>query len=437
MTPKVIIVGAGVGGMATAYRLNQLGIETEIHEASERAGGRIVTLERNGDRVDVGAQTLHSSYRATIALMKELGLHEQWRPINGRTCYWVKGKAPWVGGSHASFIGPLGLQGNFALYRLMIEQILLARRPPLHTICEAGPLDDVSAADFFANWRGELLSQYILPMLCSVMNVATPSFTSVQHLLHILRISAFTEAFSLPSGLETFPLALSKRVDITYKSPVEMLFEENGRIAGVKLQSSGEIRRASHVVVAVAPNAVARLLPPNLISQAQFFESIISTPQPIPIFFLDRPLPDKVFAYLGDPRRGGKFWFALNAANKSEEMVPSGRAILTLWTQYPHSVALDAMSDEAIFEIALKELPDIVPGFDASWIIDRRMQRHRFSHPPYAPGSYRSVLKFKESLESVRGVSFVSDVFGGAYMESSLRSAEGAVKQICRWDGLR
>lgn len=40
-TGKVIIVGAGAGGIATGYLLQQLGIDFEIHEASNQFGGRM------------------------------------------------------------------------------------------------------------------------------------------------------------------------------------------------------------------------------------------------------------------------------------------------------------------------------------------------------------------------------------------------------------
>ncbi len=57
---KVIIVGAGVGGLSAGYWLSQRGYEVEILEALDRPGGRLATIERKGDKVDVGAQFFHS-----------------------------------------------------------------------------------------------------------------------------------------------------------------------------------------------------------------------------------------------------------------------------------------------------------------------------------------------------------------------------------------
>lgn len=48
---KVIILGAGIAGLATAYELERAGYECTVLEASHRAGGRNLTL-RHGDLID-------------------------------------------------------------------------------------------------------------------------------------------------------------------------------------------------------------------------------------------------------------------------------------------------------------------------------------------------------------------------------------------------
>ena len=60
---KIVVVGAGIGGLSAAHWLTRRGHDVEVLEAADRPGGRMQLLERRGDRVDVGAQFFHSSYR--------------------------------------------------------------------------------------------------------------------------------------------------------------------------------------------------------------------------------------------------------------------------------------------------------------------------------------------------------------------------------------
>jgi len=62
MAKKVLIVGAGLGGLATALRLSHLGYRVEILERHHRAGGRLNLLEKDGFTFDVGPSFFSMSY---------------------------------------------------------------------------------------------------------------------------------------------------------------------------------------------------------------------------------------------------------------------------------------------------------------------------------------------------------------------------------------
>jgi oxygen-dependent protoporphyrinogen oxidase len=70
---KVVVVGAGLSGLACAYRLKQLGIRPVVLERSERAGGVIATIRRNGFLFEGGPQC--PRFPASVwRLVKELNL---------------------------------------------------------------------------------------------------------------------------------------------------------------------------------------------------------------------------------------------------------------------------------------------------------------------------------------------------------------------------
>jgi len=80
MTPRVIVVGGGIAGLAAAHRLselaqkNSLGLEILLLEATGRLGGPIAT-ERVGDfLVEAGPDSFISEKPAALRLCERLGL---------------------------------------------------------------------------------------------------------------------------------------------------------------------------------------------------------------------------------------------------------------------------------------------------------------------------------------------------------------------------
>jgi len=55
---KAIIIGSGIGGLATAIRLARQGISVDVYESSERAGGKISERNFDGFRFDTGPSLL-------------------------------------------------------------------------------------------------------------------------------------------------------------------------------------------------------------------------------------------------------------------------------------------------------------------------------------------------------------------------------------------
>ena len=78
----VIVVGAGVAGLAAARALEKGGFDVVIFEARDRIGGRAWTGELDGARVELGAMFIHGTEGNPVAeLCDALGLDYGPRPI--------------------------------------------------------------------------------------------------------------------------------------------------------------------------------------------------------------------------------------------------------------------------------------------------------------------------------------------------------------------
>ena len=74
MKQKVIIIGAGIGGLATALRLLKAGYEVVIYEKDLKVGGKVNQIKKDGYTFDLTA-TISMMPQEFYLLFEELGLN--------------------------------------------------------------------------------------------------------------------------------------------------------------------------------------------------------------------------------------------------------------------------------------------------------------------------------------------------------------------------
>jgi len=93
-SPKVVVIGAGLAGLTTAYRLKQKGMDVHVYEARGRVGGRILTAKIDGKIAELGGQNIVDGGEAENirCLMQELGLELEGDKVNLNHFYYTKEK---------------------------------------------------------------------------------------------------------------------------------------------------------------------------------------------------------------------------------------------------------------------------------------------------------------------------------------------------------
>jgi monoamine oxidase len=75
--PRVVVLGAGLAGLAAAYRLTKDNCDVVVLEARNRFGGRVLSHEIDPEKkltVELGAEWVGNSHERIIALCKEFNL---------------------------------------------------------------------------------------------------------------------------------------------------------------------------------------------------------------------------------------------------------------------------------------------------------------------------------------------------------------------------
>src|SRR5574341_1786997 len=76
--PRILVVGAGLAGLTTAYRLKQNGYLASVYEASDRIGGRCwsnTTFFDEGQVFEHGGELIDQGHTQLRQLAQELGLN--------------------------------------------------------------------------------------------------------------------------------------------------------------------------------------------------------------------------------------------------------------------------------------------------------------------------------------------------------------------------
>lgn len=72
-TKQVVVIGGGISGLVCAYRLQQLGVPVTLLEATDRAGGLVGTVEKDGFQFESGPQSFQGTEQMLV-LIRELGI---------------------------------------------------------------------------------------------------------------------------------------------------------------------------------------------------------------------------------------------------------------------------------------------------------------------------------------------------------------------------
>jgi glycine/D-amino acid oxidase-like deaminating enzyme len=236
---EVLIVGAGLAGLNAAITLQNAGVDVQIVEASDRAGGRVTSDVIDGFICDRGFQLINSRYPALqeLDVIKEIDFITAPRVIevslgDDRHALGDPRIAPWTALDRATGT----ILEKLALLRF------LASNPPSHFSVE----DSLKSL-------GSTYDRVLRPFLHGVF-LTDPKNVDACYGQSIIK-SFVTGSPGLPrNGVAALSNALAARVkNITYRTQVDTV--ENGTV-----HTSAGTFRANKVVIATDATTATQIL---------------------------------------------------------------------------------------------------------------------------------------------------------------------------------
>ncbi|MFL6136348.1 MAG: protoporphyrinogen/coproporphyrinogen oxidase [Frankiaceae bacterium] len=391
----VAVVGAGIAGLTTAYRLSQQGLTVDVLESESEPGGRMRCGRIDGYTIDRGAETLAPyGYPATWELIRELGLEPEVHRIRHPVALWHGGRAhPWMG-HPLSVLNRAGLstRGWLAMARLMAP---IARHPRqvVPERPESTPYGDLTLADIGRQHGEELVDRMLEPIAASAFGWL-PEESAVAPLMAMIAATRGIWRWrTYRQGQDTMTRALADRVDVHLSKRVQLV-KRDGDGARIEL-ADGTLLSARAVVLAVPAPQVLDLHPDAPDEERPYLRACTFTSVMRVACLLDRPL---------EPVRrrfGPRLYAALLATgespllvgctvehNKCPERAPAGRGLVSLLISPRRVPELIDLPDEQVVRAVVAEGERLVPGLGDA-MVGHDVVRWRHALPAAPPAALR------------------------------------------------
>jgi len=429
MAKRVIVVGAGIAGLAAAYSLQKRGFEVLIIEKEPTSGGRMRSDSINGFIVDTGAQFLTSKYKNSLTLIEELGMIRQLVPVSGSGAIFQKGK---IIESKYSFLHlmfrfkGLSFFTKLKMGKLRLETLRKRSLLDFHTIEKSAPLDDESLSDYILREIGEsALEYYIQPMVCYHPERASKAF-----FLTLASIAPL-ELCTLEFGNGSLAQKLAAGLNVIYNSQVsEINCNEKGLPTLKILRNNNEdILRADAVVLAIPASQVLSIAKGFPKEVSNFLEKVEYEPYVVASFAIQEKISPSI-CELNVPRKESKSIKSIALEhNKSPSRVPNGKGLITINAIGESARRLMKQGKEEAIESIIQELELIYPGIKDN-IIFTRIYYHPYGEPQFYPGYIRHLKEFKEEWTKAGPIFFAGDYLAGPFVETALTSGLEAARNI-------
>lgn len=423
-----IIVGSGIAGLHTAYRLNQQGKKVLVLEKEPYIGGRMSSHEINGNFIDFGAKFIASAYKHMLPLAKELGVKPV--PINLTKAGIIKEGKLYAFNGKEKFAAVLSYRGISLMAKLQLGFAVLHawmkyRKLDLYRLEDALYLDDKSAYDDFRDIAGpEAFDHVIESFSCNVLFYGTKDLSRGAFYSLVPKVMRM-KTFTFPEGIGQLCEKMAAQVPMERNVEAKRVKRMATGVAVSGLKEGKEVSyKAKNVILAIPGSRVLDILENPSLEERSFFSQIryASTVQILCEGRTD--LFDKANVIWTLPKEDSNFTAVSNRGYDS----PSADSVYFIAAlrenTFRHLQKANNLDSDHLRSLILNEFPAI------SDLKIVRVQVWESATPKVYPGYIKSIINFLDRPDQKNGIYFCGDYLENPSTEGALTSSIKLLQRI-------
>lgn len=453
-TGHVVVIGAGIAGLAAAHKVLDRQARVTVLEASDRVGGKLLPGEIAGARTDFGAESMLARRPEAVALAGEVGLTDRLvPPATATASLWTRGALRPMPKGHV-----MGVPGTASALEGVLSDEGLARIEQDADLPRTEVGDDIAVGEYVAARLGrEVVDRLVEPLLGGVyagnayrisMRSAVPQLyqaarthTSITEAVREIQSRAAAAQQTGPvfmgikGGVGQLPLAVAESVrargaEIVTGTPVTEL----RRVApgGWRVVAGDRVLHADAVVVAVPAPVAAGLLraeAPEAAAELSAVEYASMALVTLAYRRADVTLPEGS-GFLVPPVDGRTIKASTFSSRKWGWVGEQNPDLLVLRTSVGRYGETEILrrDDAHLVDVSRHDLREAT-GLTAT-PVETRVTRWNDGLPQYPVGHHARVARLREHIAKLPGLAVCGAAYDGVGIPACVASAAAAVDQI-------